>query len=167
LIKAFACSRIDGKLIDESTIEENHFAASQLFKGRRFFARLLLAFGHKTPFWVNSFHPCFCEVSVTGHDGGVSRDFEPLGPFEPFWRRYSVRCVLRTSPVCFSESAKNPRMVAQKTRPGRMNFRACFCSSRVLRRLCMEAATWTRNGAKDSGVEHNPTVIGPNSLPAT
>ena len=48
------------------------------------FTMLLLALRLKTPFLANSFRPCFCEVSVAGHDGGVSRDFEPLGPFELF-----------------------------------------------------------------------------------
>ncbi len=33
-----------------------------------------------------------------------------------------------------------PRSVAQKTGPEDCYFRACFWSSRVLRRLCMEAA---------------------------
>ena len=58
--------------------------------GHGLFAMLLLAFGHKTPFLAISFRPCFCEVSVAGHDGGVSRDFEPFGPFEPFWCRFGV-----------------------------------------------------------------------------
>ena len=40
----------------------------------------------------------------------------------------------------FLESAKIPRYVAQKTRPGRMNFRACFVLSRVVTPASVEAA---------------------------
>jgi len=39
----------------------------------------------KPHFLPDSFRPFFAMFDVTGREGGVSRDFEPLGPFEPFW----------------------------------------------------------------------------------
>ena len=87
-------------------------------------------------------------------DPDVGRNFDSTGIARYLDPNSKAR---RHSPAYFSQSDTNPRHMAQKTRPGRMNFRACFWSSRVLRRLCMDAAAETYNGAhftwNDSAVQ--------------
>jgi len=48
-------------------------------------------------------------------------------------------------------SREIPQYIAQKTSPTDLFRRAYFSMSRILFRFNVEAATWTRNGAKSFG----------------
>ena len=89
--------------------------------GRGFFARLLLAFRRKTPFLANSFRPCFCETSVAGRDGGVSRDFEPFGSIELFGGDFGRGASCDDHDLAIGKAFKTCDAWDQKERLARIN----------------------------------------------